>query len=89
MNIKMKTNSKWILMALLPVLASCANQQSQINNDLAQPVSVVDVNKGAIVQYINTTGTANAASQVILSSESAGNYFTSAKSRNRQKFKIR
>jgi len=74
MNIKMKTNSKWILIALVPVLASCANQQSQMNNDLAQPVSVVDVNKGAIVQYINTTGTANAASQVILSSESAGNY---------------
>lgn len=74
MNIKMKTNSKLILFAFASVLASCANQQSQVNSELAQPVSVVDVNKGAIVQYINTTGTANAASQVILYSESAGNY---------------
>ena len=74
MKIKMKNNSKWFLLALVPVIASCANQQSQMNNDLAQPVSVMDVNKGAIVQYINTTGTANAASQVILYSESAGNY---------------
>jgi RND family efflux transporter MFP subunit len=46
-----------------------------MNNDLPQPVSVVDVKKGTIVQYINTTGTANAASQVILYSEMAGDYY--------------
>jgi membrane fusion protein, multidrug efflux system len=75
MKIKMKYSTKWMMMALVPVLASCANQQNQLNNDLAQPVSVVEVKKGPIVQYINTTGTANAASQVILYSEMAGDYF--------------
>jgi len=82
MTIKMKISSKWKFLALVPVLASCANQQSQLNSDLAQPVSVMDVKKGAIIQYINTTGTATAASQVILYSEMAGNYNLEKNSRS-------
>ena len=88
MKIKMKNNSKWMLLALVPILASCANQQSQMNSDLSQPVSVVDVKKGAIIQYINTTGTATAASQVILYSEMAGNYNLVKNSRTGKEFKL-
>lgn len=84
----MKNNSKWIFWALVPVLASCGNQQSQINADLAQPVSVMDIKKGAIVQYINTTGTANAASQVVLYSEMAGNYYLEKNPKTGRAFKL-
>ena len=70
----MKINKLWRLLLVLPVLSSCGNQQSQIQNDIAVPVSVIDVKKGPIVQYINSTGTANAASQVVLATEMAGNY---------------
>ncbi len=70
----MKINKLWRLLLVLPVLASCGNQQSQIQSDIAVPVSVIDVKKGPIVQYINSTGTANAASQVVMATEMAGNY---------------
>ncbi len=70
----MKNNSRWFLTAIVAILASCGNQQSQMNSDLAQPVSVTDLKKSSIVQFISTTGTANAASQVILYTETAGDY---------------
>jgi RND family efflux transporter MFP subunit len=84
----MKNNRKWMLWALAPFLVSCANQQSQINSDLAQPVSVMDLKKGAIVQYINTTGTASAASQVVLNSEMAGNYTLAKNPKTGRPFKL-
>lgn len=84
----MKNSTKWMMIALIPVLASCGNQQNQLNNDLAQPVSVVEVKKGPIVQYINTTGTANAASQVILNSEMAGDYFLQKNPKTGAPFKL-
>ena len=74
MEFNLKKTSKWVLVALIPVMASCGNQGSQVNNELAIPVSVADVAKGPIVQYINTTGTATAASQVTLNTEMAGIY---------------
>ena len=84
----MKNSSKWLFAVLVPILASCANQQNQMNNDLAQPVSVMDIKKGSIIQYINTTGTANAASQVILSSEMAGEYHLQKNSTTGGNFKL-
>lgn len=74
MEFKLKKSSKWVMVALIPVIAACGNQGSQINNELAIPVSVADVTKGSIVQYINTTGTATAASQTTLNTEMAGIY---------------
>jgi membrane fusion protein (multidrug efflux system) len=74
MELKMKKNSKWFMFALIPVLAACGNQGSQVNSELAIPVSVSDVVKSSIVQYINTTGTATAASQATLNTEMAGIY---------------
>ncbi len=74
MKFKLKKISKWVLFALIPVMAACGNQGSQVNNELPIPVSVTDVVKSSIVQYINTTGTATAASQVTLNTEMAGIY---------------
>jgi membrane fusion protein, multidrug efflux system len=88
MKLKMKNSGKWLFAALVPVLASCGNQQSQMSSDLAQPVSVMDIKKGSIIQYINTTGTANAASQVILYSEMAGEYNLQKNPKTGNQFKL-
>ena len=61
MESKFKKSSKWILAALIPFMAACGNQGNQVNSDLAIPVSVSDVVKKPIIQYISTTGTATAA----------------------------
>lgn len=74
MEFKIKRSNKWVFVVLIPFIAACGNQGSQINNELAIPVSVADVIKKPIVQYISTTGTANAASQTVLSTEMAGIY---------------
>jgi membrane fusion protein (multidrug efflux system) len=84
----MKINKLWRLLFVLPVLASCGNQQSQVQSDIAVPVSVIDVKKGPIVQYINSTGTANAASQVVLMTEMAGNYNLAINPKTGREFKL-
>lgn len=59
----MKISNKWLLAALLPVMAACGNQNNQTDNELAIPVSVQDVKNSSIVQYVSTTGTTKAASE--------------------------
>lgn len=84
----MKINKLWRFLLFLPALASCGNQQSQVQSDIAVPVSVIDVKKGPIVQYINSTGTANAASQVVLTTEMAGNYILGVNPKTGRTFKL-
>ncbi len=84
----MKINKLWRLLFFLPILASCGNQQTTLQNDIAVPVSVIDVKKGPIVQYLNSTGTASAASQVVLSTEMAGNYILNTNPRTGQPYKL-
>jgi RND family efflux transporter MFP subunit len=84
----MKINKMWRFLLILPVLASCGNQQSQIQNDIAVPVSVIDLKKGPIVQYINSTGTASAASAVVLTTEMAGNYTLAINPKTGREFKL-
>ena len=88
MEFKFKKSSKWILVALLPFMAACGNQRSQLNNELAVPVSVLDVVKKPIVQYISTTGTATAASQATLSTEMAGIYRSQKNPKTGAEFKL-
>jgi RND family efflux transporter MFP subunit len=88
MEFKFKKSSKWILVALLPFMAACGNQGSQLNNELAVPVSVLDVVKKPIVQYISTTGTATAASQATLSTEMAGIYRAQKNPKTGAEFKL-
>ena len=88
MKFKLENSSKLILMAMIPLMVACANQGSQINNELAIPVSVADVVKKPIVQYISTTGTATAASQATLNTEMAGIYFLGKNPRTGSEFKL-
>jgi membrane fusion protein, multidrug efflux system len=84
----MKLSNKWMSIILVPVIAACGNQGNQLNNELAAPVSVIDVTKGPIVQFINTTGTAEAASQVVITSEMAGEYYLGRNPRTGTTFKL-
>jgi membrane fusion protein (multidrug efflux system) len=84
----MKINKLWRFLFFLPILASCGNQQSQISNDIAVPVSVIDVKKGPIVQYINSTGTALASSSMALNTEMAGNYSLGVNPKTGNPFKL-
>ena len=84
----MKINKMWRFLLFLPVLVSCGPQQSQTQNDIAVPVSVIDVKKGPIVQYINSTGTANAASLAVLATEMAGNYVLAVNPKTGREYKL-
>jgi membrane fusion protein, multidrug efflux system len=53
---------------------SCSNQPQGETTELAVPVSVENVRKQSISQYINTTGTAKAIYETTLSSEVSGQY---------------
>jgi RND family efflux transporter MFP subunit len=88
MEFKLKNSSKWVLVVLLPFMAACGNQGRQMNSEIAIPVSVTDVVKKSIVQYISTTGTATAASQVTLNTEMAGIYHLVKNPRTGAEFKL-
>jgi membrane fusion protein, multidrug efflux system len=70
----MKKLTNILAIAFILGLMSCGNRQQAETTDLATPVSVEDIHKRAIQQYINTTGTAKATQEVTLSSEMAGTY---------------
>lgn len=62
-----------IFTALLFV--SCNNQGQSESTELAVPVSVEDIKPNSIRQFITTTGTVNATSQMVINSEMAGDYY--------------
>jgi RND family efflux transporter MFP subunit len=71
----MKNIKLLILMAAAGVAAvSCSNQPQGETTELAVPVSVENVKKQSISQYINTTGTAKAMYETTLNSEVTGKY---------------
>ncbi len=71
----MKNIKLLLLMAAVGVAAiSCNNQPQSESTELAVPVSIENVKKSSISQYINTTGTAKAIYEAALTSEVTGNY---------------
>ncbi len=62
------------LIAVIAAFVSCNNQSQTGETELAVPVSVENVTFQGIQQYVNTTGTAKAASEAVLNSEMAGQY---------------
>ncbi len=56
------------------ILAACNNQPSGNQGDVATPVSVMELKKQSISQYVNTTGTANPLLGAELNNEVAGEY---------------
>lgn len=71
----MKNIKLLLMMAAVGVAAiSCNNQPQSESTELAVPVSVENVKKSSISQYINTTGTAMAIYETDLTSEVTGEY---------------
>lgn len=84
----MKNIKLLLLIAIVVFAASCNNQAPSETTDLAVPVSIENVKKQSIQQFINTTGTAKARSETVLNSEIAGNYKLSINPRTGKKFKL-
>jgi len=63
-----------LLIAIVVFAISCNNQAPSETADLAVPVSIENVKKQSIQQFINTTGTAIAGAETVLFSEIAGDY---------------
>ena len=71
----MKNIKLLLMMAALGVAAvSCNNQPQSESTELAVPVSIENVKKSSISQFINTTGTAKAIYETALTSEVTGKY---------------
>ena len=89
-NFRIRSNKllPWLGLVSILFMASCGNQGNQINNELAIPVSVSDVVKKPIIQFISTTGTATAASVTTLSTEMAGIYFLVKNQKTGNDFKL-
>jgi len=89
-NFRIRSNKllPWLGLVSILFMASCGNQGNQINNELAIPVSVSDVVKKPIIQFISTTGTATAASVTTLSTEMAGIYFLVKNPKTGNDFKL-
>lgn len=68
-------NIKYLtLFAAFVAIFGCTSRPESETTDLAIPVSIEDVRLQMIQQYVNTTGTAKATQEVVLSSEMAGIY---------------
>lgn len=83
-------NIKSTLTALAVIIAavSCNNQPQSESTELAVPVSVENVKKSSISQYINTTGTAKSMYETNLVSEVAGNYLLQTNPATGRPFKL-
>jgi len=68
-------NIKLLLLSAIVISAmSCNNQTPSEATELAVPVSIENVKKQSIQQFINTTGTAKAGAETVLNSEITGDY---------------
>ena len=56
------------------VLASCNDEEKDLNKDISVPVSVIDLKLQSIEKYIETTGTVNPVKEISQKSEIAGKY---------------
>jgi membrane fusion protein, multidrug efflux system len=74
-NKNMKTMKFLSFIIILTVFASCAQQGQTESSELAVPVSVEDVKLRGIKQFVSTTGTVKATSEVVLNSEMTGEYY--------------
>lgn len=73
---------------LVTVLAGCGKRPQNAPNDVATPVSVVELKKGSISKLINTTGTVQPIYGVTLNSEMSGFYMLRNNPRTGKPFKM-
>ena len=76
------------LIAVVAFFAACNNQGTSESTELAVPVSVEDVKLQSIQQFVTTTGTVNATSEMTVNSEMAGDYFLQKNPATGRSFKL-
>lgn len=82
-------NIKLLLLSAIVVSAiGCNNQTPSEATELAVPVSVENVKRQSIQQFINTTGTAKAGSETVLNSEITGDYQLLINPKTGKKFQL-
>ncbi len=84
----MKNIKLLLMLGVAAVVISCNNQTQSTDTELASPVSVENVKLGSIMQFINTTGTANAKSETTLSTEMSGKYHVVTNPQTGKPFKL-
>ena len=84
----MKNIKLFLLLGVVAAVVSCNNQTQNVSTELASPVSVENIKLQSIRQFINTTGTAKATSQITLSTEMAGQYHIVNNPQTGKPFKI-
>jgi RND family efflux transporter MFP subunit len=77
-------NFLWFLL----FLSACNNQPQSSQNDIATPVSVMELKKGSISKLVYTTGTAQAVFGAELVSQMSGNYLLQINPRTGKPFKL-
>lgn len=76
------------MVAVAVAAVSCNNQPQSESTELAVPVSVENVKKSSISQYINTTGTAKSMYETTLLSEVTGKYLLQTNPTTARPFKL-
>ena len=84
----MKNIKLLLMLGVAAVVISCNNQTQSTDTELSSPVSVENVKLGSIMQFINTTGTANAKSETTLSTEMSGKYHVVTNPQTGKPFKL-
>lgn len=71
-----QVSNKWLLgaMVLGTLFSACRQPDMSMTTSVEVPVSVIEVEKSSIEEYINTTGTVYAMKEVTINSEMAGEY---------------
>ncbi len=65
---------KFILFCFLILLVGCGNPDTEVNVEIASPVSVEEVTLKPIEEFVTATGTVNAIQDAVLKSETSGYY---------------
>ncbi len=84
----MKNFQVILFLTISSIIAACSNQGQSESTELAVPVSVEDIKLQGISQFVTTTGTVNATSEVVLNSEMTGNYFLQVNPATGRLFKL-
>ena len=65
---------EFILFCFLILLVGCGNPDTEVNVEIASPVSVEEITLKPIEEFVTATGTVNAIQDAVLKSETSGYY---------------
>lgn len=81
-------NIKFFPLIVLVAIAACNQRSQSESSEMAAPVTVEDIKLQPIEQFVSTTGTVNALSEVTLNSEMAGDYYLQRNPATGRPFKL-